>query len=325
MPRTHPLCTGILALCATALLAAPTTSDAQGDVVVVPGDVGGVLGPPSVDLGVVHPGRVDPGRPPPTGEWHPTGSATVPPVPAETPRAALAPTLPPMCPILMCDIGQQGHGNPPVPLGNHDGVWCLPPQNQRVCPTPSPSPSASAPPPPPAPPAAPSPDVLAQQAYSRMVLPLPTPQHSPDLRLPDGRAATVVGEHTWFWTDPARWQPVRQRVDAGPVWAAATATPVELTLDPGDGQPRVSCPGPGTPYDRRYGQHAGSPSGCDVVYDRASTEQPQQQVTATWSITWRVTWTGNTGTAPVGGVLPELTSRASATYTVAEVQALRTH
>ena len=40
---------------------------------------------------------------------------------------------------------------------------------------------------------------------------------------------------TWWWVDPAAWQPLRQRTQAGPVWAEVTATPVSTTWDAGDG------------------------------------------------------------------------------------------
>ncbi|QGK72252.1 hypothetical protein GIY23_12835 [Allosaccharopolyspora coralli] len=149
------------------------------------------------------------------------------------------------------------------------------------------------------------------------------PRHSPDLRLADGRAATVVGEHTWFWTDPDTWRVQRERVQAGPVWAEVTARPTRLRMNPGNGATPVSCAGPGTPYERSFGLHAPSPD-CSLVYESSSAGQPGEQVTARWSITWEITWRGNTGTAPVGGVLPPMTSTAEARLAVAEAQALRT-
>ncbi|WP_338600495.1 hypothetical protein [Saccharopolyspora sp. SCSIO 74807] len=172
-------------------------------------------------------------------------------------------------------------------------------------------------------PAARSPGVLAGQAAEELRLPLPVPRHSPDLRLPDGRAATVVGEHTWFWTEPAGWHPVQRRVQAGPVWAEVTATPRTLSLAPGTGQPAASCAGPGTPYDRSFGLHAASPD-CDVVFTHSSAHRPGEQVQARWAITWQVSWRGFDGTAPTGGILPPMTSRADADLAVAEAQALTT-
>ncbi|WP_243793816.1 hypothetical protein [Saccharopolyspora gloriosae] len=172
-------------------------------------------------------------------------------------------------------------------------------------------------------PTPPSPGVLAAQGAEQLQLPLPTPSHSPDVALPDGRSATVVGEHTWYWTEPGRWEPVSQRVQAGAVWAEVTASPVRLSFDPGNEQGLVSCPGPGTPYDRSFGVHAPSPD-CDVVYQRSSAHEPGEQVRAQWAITWQVTWRGFDGTAPVGGELPDMTSRATADLAVVEAQALST-
>ncbi|WP_246868512.1 hypothetical protein [Saccharopolyspora sp. ASAGF58] len=60
------------------------------------------------------------------------------------------------------------------------------------------------------------------------------------------------------------------------------------------------------------------------MYERSSMDQPGEQVTAQWSITWRVVWQGWDGSAPVGGELAPMTSRAVARFAVAEAQALRT-
>ncbi|WP_345368335.1 hypothetical protein, partial [Saccharopolyspora cebuensis] len=124
-------------------------------------------------------------------------------------------------------------------------------------------------------------------------------------------------------TDSAVWHPHTQRVQAGPVWIEVLATPTTLTFDPGNGQQPVSCPGPGTPYDRAFGLHAASPD-CDVVYERSSAGQPGKQVRARWAITWAVSWHGFDGTAPVTGTLPAMTSRAEAELAVVEAQALIT-
>ncbi|ASR39411.1 hypothetical protein BAY61_18190 [Prauserella marina] len=154
-----------------------------------------------------------------------------------------------------------------------------------------------------------------------MRLPLPVPEHSPDVRLPDGRDAVVVGEHTWIWTDPDVWQPVVERVQVGAVWAEVTAVPVGMTIDSGTGG-STSCSGPGTPYDRSYGLHTPSPD-CGFVYTRSSLGQPNDHVTAEWAIRWVVTWVGSDGSTDLGGDFPEMSSRATASFVVAEVQALR--
>ena len=169
-----------------------------------------------------------------------------------------------------------------------------------------------------------TPAQLAELARAQLVLSLPVPHRSPDLRLADGRAAVVVGAPTWVWTEPASFRPLSRRVDAGPVWALVTARPVALDFDAGDGSPAVSCAGPGTAFDRsRHGVHEASPD-CGFVYARSSLGRPNDQVTATYAIRWQVSWVGATAAGPADGVLPELVSRATSSYVVAEAQALRT-
>ncbi|WP_338596905.1 hypothetical protein [Saccharopolyspora sp. SCSIO 74807] len=277
---------GVLAVltCLGAGTLLPVPAVADGDVVVTPGDADGLYGAPSVDLGAVAGGT--PSSPGQSGSA-PSGRA------------------------------EAGAGVAGPPLGLS---WSAPGSGVPEWFTVAPEfrfPDFSDPA------VAPSPDVLAGQAAGQLRLPLPTPRHSPDLRLPDGRAATVVGEHTWFWTEPGAWRPVSRRTQAGPVWVEVTATPRTLSLDPGTGQPASSCTGPGTPYNRSFGLHAASPD-CDVVFAHSSAGRPGEQVPARWAITWQVSWRGFDGTAPVGGTLAPMTSRAEAELAVAEAQALTT-
>ncbi|WP_233520262.1 hypothetical protein [Prauserella sp. PE36] len=94
-----------------------------------------------------------------------------------------------------------------------------------------------------------------------------------------------------------------------------------MTFDSGTGG-SMTCTGPGTPYDRSYGLHAASPD-CGFVYTRSSVGQPNDQTSAEWAIQWSVSWVGSDGTVPVGGDFPQMLSRETATFAVAEVQALR--
>jgi hypothetical protein len=170
----------------------------------------------------------------------------------------------------------------------------------------------------------PDPAMLAREAYAQLRLPLPAPAYSPDLQLPDGRRAVLVGEQTWMWTAGSGFTARSRLVRAGTVWARVTATPVGLSVDPGDGSPVVSCPGPGTAFVAgRYPQHAASPS-CGHVYQQSSAGQPGGVVTAQYGIRWRVRWAGSTGAAATGGALPDMTSRTAVTFAVAEAQALDT-
>ncbi|WP_245633816.1 hypothetical protein [Amycolatopsis jejuensis] len=141
------------------------------------------------------------------------------------------------------------------------------------------------------------------------------------MRLPDGQDATIVGEHTWIWTDRRAWAPTSKRVQVGPVWAEVRAVPTGMTFTSGNGG-AASCAGPGTPYSRSFGLHAASPD-CGFVYQRSSIGLPGDRVRAEWAIAWSVSWTGWDGTSAVGGDFPQMLSRASDTFAVAEVQALR--
>lgn len=167
----------------------------------------------------------------------------------------------------------------------------------------------------------PSPGELAERARQRLTLPLPTPGMSPKARLDDGRDATLVQENTWLWTDPGAWEERTERVQVGPVWAEVTAKPRSMRFDSGMGQ-SVTCDGPGTPYERSYGMHAASPD-CGLRFTRASDAMPGGQTTAEYAITWSVSWTGSTGASSEGGELPNMISRASESFVVAEAQSLR--
>jgi hypothetical protein len=170
----------------------------------------------------------------------------------------------------------------------------------------------------------PSPAELAREAYGLLRLPAPSPGRSPDLRLAEGRAAVLVGEHTWIWTDPALFAARSRTVRVGPVWATVTGTPVGLSFDPGTGDPVAVCVGAGTPWVAgRYGLHQPSPT-CDVVLTRSSAGLPGGVVTATWAIRWRVSWVGAVGGRQESGVLDDMTSRTPVVLAVAEAQALIT-
>lgn len=168
----------------------------------------------------------------------------------------------------------------------------------------------------------PTPGELAERARQRLKLPLPTPGRSPRVRLADGRSATLVQENTWLWTDPGVWEERTERVQVGPVWAEVTAKPKSMRFTSGMGQ-AVTCDGPGTPYERSYGMHAASPD-CGLRYTRASDAMPGGQTTAEYAITWSVSWRGSTGSSSEGGELPNMISRASESFVVAEAQSLRT-
>ncbi|MCO1575185.1 hypothetical protein M8C13_05350 [Crossiella sp. SN42] len=301
-----PRAVAVLAVVLAFATASPAWAGADRDspITVVPGDLFGHIGAPTVDLGATAPGQ--PGRPG-RGASAPGGRGGPAPVCTYT-RAAHSPSE-------MFGKYREWHAGS---LGGDGKVAYT-----RTCngmtsgwvtgPTPAPGAAPV--------PILPNPAELAARAYEQLVLPLPVPRLSPDVHLGDGRRATVVGEHTWLWTEPRVWRPQVERVQAGPVWAEVTATPTALSFDSGMGQNR-SCTGPGTPYTRAAGLHAASPD-CDFVYPRSTHGQPGGQVRTRFAITWSVSWTGSTGTAPAGGRLPEMVSRAELPLAVVEAQALR--
>jgi hypothetical protein len=175
---------------------------------------------------------------------------------------------------------------------------------------------------PPKPPAQPPPDpaVLAQQVVRTLKIPAPSTGRYPAGVMPDGRPYTAVHAYTWFWTDPAGWQPLSASASLRGVSVTVTATPSALEFTPGDGSAAVSCSGPGVAWNAQsFGPWAASPVGCDYVYPHSSAGFPDQEVTATYGIVWHITWTSNTG---AHGALPDLTTAARSSFVVAQVQAV---
>lgn len=161
---------------------------------------------------------------------------------------------------------------------------------------------------------------LAQSAANRLVLPTPRVRHSP-------KGYTLVGLETWWWVDPAQWQPLRQRTQAGPVWAEVTVTPASTTWDAGDGSAPVVCVGPGTPYDTSR-PAASQSTDCSHTYRRSSADQPQtgsspndRLFTVTVTTNWQVTWVGSLGSS---GTLPVLTTSSTFGLPVAQRQTVVT-
>jgi hypothetical protein len=161
---------------------------------------------------------------------------------------------------------------------------------------------------------------LARTAANQLPLPTPRAQHNPT-------GDALVGLATWWWVDPAAWQPLRQRTQAGPVWAEVTATPVSTTWDAGDGSAPVTCAGPGTAYDASLPESQQS-TDCSHTYRRSSADQPQtgpsvndRFFTVTVTTSWQVTWNGPAGS---GGTLPVLTTSSSFPLAVAQRQTVVT-
>lgn len=165
----------------------------------------------------------------------------------------------------------------------------------------------------PDPPAAPqvSPVQLAQQAWRRLPIPAPEVATAPP-RGSDG----LVGLAEWFWV--TNWRSRNDRVQAGGVWAEVTARPTGLTIDPGAGHAPLTCPGPGTAYDRSRPAQS-QQSDCSYTYQRSSAGLPGSAYQVTVTVTWGGTWVGSGG---AGGALPALSRSATFPLRVAEGQAV---
>jgi hypothetical protein len=164
---------------------------------------------------------------------------------------------------------------------------------------------------------------LAQEAYGELPLTKPTPDRYPKGTLPDGRPYTVVNTYVWFWDDTSTWGSVSSPpVCVGTFCATAVARPSSLGFDPGDGASSVSCPGPGTAFDRSASSSwvpGPQPQGCDYRYTRSTYGTSGGELTATYSITWTVTWTATDGES---GTLAPLQTTATSRFAVAELQSV---
>lgn len=156
----------------------------------------------------------------------------------------------------------------------------------------------------------PSPEELAQEAYSKMKLKGPVVQTAPG----DGKLA-LVKMPVWLWlpTQKNNLGPKTTSASAGDVTVTAKATVAKVKYDMGDGS-TITCDGPGTPYEPRYGDKA-SPD-CGHRYQSTSANQPGGHFTIKATAVWSVNWKGG-GTSGSFDVTP---SGGSTTLRVGELQ-----
>jgi len=109
-----------------------------------------------------------------------------------------------------------------------------------------------------------NPAVVAQQAVSKLALPLPSIEMAP----PTG-AAQLVNVEAWLWIAPDAWRGLSATATAGTVAATATATPAKVVWDMGDGH-QVTCAGPGAPYDPSA---PNATTGCSYTWTRSGAYQ----------------------------------------------------
>jgi hypothetical protein len=160
--------------------------------------------------------------------------------------------------------------------------------------------------------------VLALQAESSLSLPRPVMHFSPS-------GYSVVNLPTWLWIDASTWLAQTVSAAAGVVSVTAVATPTSVSWSMGDGAV-VTCPGPGTSYDTQEPWRSQTTS-CAYTYATSSAGQASSDGNAndrafnvTATVAWSVTWSAQ-GT-PGGGALPSLTTSASSTLRVEQVESI---
>lgn len=160
----------------------------------------------------------------------------------------------------------------------------------------------------------PPPGTLARVAVRHLGLPGPVIRSSP---APGG--LQLVGLPAWLWVAPAVWAPQSATASVPGEWVTATATPVSVSWQMGDGT-TVACRGPGVPYPGSGDPASVSPD-CGHTYTRSSAGQPGGAYRVTATITWNIRWAAADGAA---GTLPPLFTAAAAAFRVAESQAVNT-
>ena len=151
-------------------------------------------------------------------------------------------------------------------------------------------------------------------------LPTPIPRIGPADEDPHGY--TYVNNRTFFWIDQAQgqWAPVVATVSAAGITVSARAEPATMVVDPGDGNPKVTCAGAGVAVTAATWR-PDIPGGCPYVYPNSSAMAPNGQTyPVTVSIAWHVSWSATTGE---GGDLGYVsTTSEPRDLPVAEVQAI---
>jgi hypothetical protein len=167
--------------------------------------------------------------------------------------------------------------------------------------------------PPPAALMQPTPEQLADRARNSLVLPKPQIGSNPPVGSPQW-----VGVPTWSFLPKAMWVPVSAQAAVPGMSVTATASPVAVSWDYGDGTV-ATCDGPGTPFTPGTDPKSASPD-CGHTYRKSSGSAPGGKYQVTATITWRVTWVGTGG----NGVLNGLRTAATIPVTVLQSQTIVT-
>jgi hypothetical protein len=138
---------------------------------------------------------------------------------------------------------------------------------------------------------------VGQLAVSELNLAAPTVSTAPS----GGKA--IVNLESWLWIDSAQWQPITAKAAVDGISATATAIPVSVVWDMGDGN-QVICNGPGVAYNTNIPDQDES-TNCGYTYQETSANGPDQQFPITTAIEYDVTWTsvGVAGGGDLGIIL----------------------
>ena len=156
-----------------------------------------------------------------------------------------------------------------------------------------------------------SPAALAAEQWKQLPLPVPVVRTAPPRR-----ASGLAGLPHWFWV--TNWRPRTERAEAGGAWIEVTARPQYLVIEPGNGQPPVRCPGPGTAYDPTR-PASSQRTDCSYAFERSSAGLPQGAYQVRVTVVWSGTWVGSGG---AGGALPPVSRSVAFPLRVAEAQSL---
>jgi hypothetical protein len=160
-------------------------------------------------------------------------------------------------------------------------------------------------------------DALRERARDAVPFPVLAQQAAPS---GERRAPFITQLPTLLWAEPAAWRPVQaQAAIPGIVTVTATGVPKRLVWDPGDGEPPVTCDGPGTPYE--LGDPEPARPDCALTYHHSSALAPAAgPYQMTMGVEWDVVWDCVPGCG--GGPLPSVRVTTSRPVWVAELQAL---
>lgn len=148
-------------------------------------------------------------------------------------------------------------------------------------------------------PVAADPTVLAERAVDHLHLKTPQINLSPK---PPLKSYTAL--ETWLWLPENQWQSLSTSVSAGLTTVTATARPLRVRWDMGDGKnPRV-CTGVGREWKSHFSSSASTP--CGYYYKKVSDFEPDGTYKIRAQIVYRVNWTCTGSCSAPEGTLGEV-------------------